>query len=131
MKIATYNINSIRNRLPCLLEWLDAAQPDAVCLQELRIYDEEFPRAESLYGESLAILRELGDRQGIAAALGNLGHIAHAHGDLACARAAHAALGVQVRCAPGSWDENQGEEDADRWIRIDSDGESEIIWRTG
>ena len=46
MKIATYNINSIRNRLPCLLEWLEAAQPDAVCLQELRIYDEEFPRAE-------------------------------------------------------------------------------------
>ncbi len=38
MKIATYNINSIRNRLPRLLEWLDEAQPDAVCLQELRIY---------------------------------------------------------------------------------------------
>lgn len=50
--------------------------------------------------------------------------------DLACARAAYAALGVQVRCAPGSWDENQGEEDADRWIRVDADGESEIIWRT-
>ena len=46
MKIATYNINSIRNRLPRLLDWLDAAQPDAVCLQELRIYDEEFPKAE-------------------------------------------------------------------------------------
>ena len=46
MKIATYNINSIRNRLPRLLEWLDEAQPDAVCLQELRIYDEEFPAAE-------------------------------------------------------------------------------------
>lgn len=50
--------------------------------------------------------------------------------DLACARAAYAALGVQVRCAPGSWDENQGEEDADRWIRVDADGESEILWRT-
>ena len=46
MKIATYNINSIRNRLPRLLEWLDEAQPDAVCLQELRIYDEEFPATE-------------------------------------------------------------------------------------
>ena len=46
MKIATYNINSIRNRLPRLLEWLDEAQPDCVCLQELRIYDEEFPAAE-------------------------------------------------------------------------------------
>jgi exodeoxyribonuclease-3 len=44
VKIATYNINSIRNRLPRLLEWLQAAKPDAVCLQELRIYDEEFPK---------------------------------------------------------------------------------------
>ena len=43
MKIATYNINSIRNRLQNLLEWLDDAKPDVVCLQELRIYHEEFP----------------------------------------------------------------------------------------
>jgi len=43
MKIATFNINSIRNRLPRLLEWLDEAKPDVVCLQELRIYHEEFP----------------------------------------------------------------------------------------
>ena len=43
MKIATFNINSIRNRLPRLLEWLKVAKPDAVCLQELRIYHEEFP----------------------------------------------------------------------------------------
>ena len=46
MKIATYNINSIRNRLGCLLDWLKDAKPDVVCLQELRIYDEEFPRDE-------------------------------------------------------------------------------------
>ena len=43
MKIATYNINSIRNRLPRLLEWLAESRPDVVCLQELRIYHEEFP----------------------------------------------------------------------------------------
>jgi exodeoxyribonuclease-3 len=43
MKIATYNINSIRNRLPRLLEWLDEAKPDVVCLQELRIHHDEFP----------------------------------------------------------------------------------------
>ena len=43
MKIATFNINSIRGRLPRLLEWLAEAQPDVVCLQELRIYHEEFP----------------------------------------------------------------------------------------
>ena len=44
VKIATFNINSIRNRLDNLLEWLDRERPDAVCLQELRAYDEEFPR---------------------------------------------------------------------------------------
>ena len=43
MKIATFNINSIRNRLPRLLEWLAESRPDVVCLQELRVYHEEFP----------------------------------------------------------------------------------------
>jgi exodeoxyribonuclease-3 len=43
MKIATFNINSIRGRLDRLLEWLRETQPDVVCLQELRIYHEEFP----------------------------------------------------------------------------------------
>ena len=43
MRIATFNINSIRGRLPRLLEWLHAARPDVVCVQELRIYHEEFP----------------------------------------------------------------------------------------
>ena len=43
MKIATFNINSIRGRLPRLLEWLDDARPDVVCLQELRVYHDEFP----------------------------------------------------------------------------------------
>lgn len=50
--------------------------------------------------------------------------------DLACARAAFAALGVQVRCAPGGWSEEEALEEADRWIRIDAEGEQEIIWRT-
>ena len=43
MRIATFNINSIRGRLPRLLEWLEETKPDVVCLQELRIYHEEFP----------------------------------------------------------------------------------------
>ena len=45
MKIATFNINSIRGRFARLLEWLDEAKPDVVCVQELRIYHEEFPIA--------------------------------------------------------------------------------------
>ena len=43
MRIATFNINSIRNRLQRLLEWLAESRPDVVCLQELRIYHQEFP----------------------------------------------------------------------------------------
>jgi len=43
MKIATFNINGIRSRLPRLLEWLAESQPDIVCLQELKALDESFP----------------------------------------------------------------------------------------
>jgi exodeoxyribonuclease III len=52
MKIATFNINDIRRRLPNLLEWLRAA-PDVVCLQELKAADASFPEAairEAGYG---------------------------------------------------------------------------------
>ena len=43
MKIATYNVNSINARLPVLLRWLAASNPDIVCLQELKAPDEKFP----------------------------------------------------------------------------------------
>ncbi len=45
MKIATWNINSIKVRLPNLLAWLAEAQPDVVCLQELKCMDDAFPRS--------------------------------------------------------------------------------------
>ncbi|CAD5109089.1 hypothetical protein [Zestomonas carbonaria] len=51
--------------------------------------------------------------------------------DLACAHAAFAALGVEIRCAPGGWQEEEGEDEADRWIRVSAAGEEEIVWRTG
>ena len=44
MKIATFNINGIRRRLPNLLEWLKDAKPDVVCLQELKAAQEAFPQ---------------------------------------------------------------------------------------
>jgi len=44
MKIATFNINGIKARLPALLDWLDAARPDVVALQELKSVDEGVPR---------------------------------------------------------------------------------------
>ncbi len=43
LKIATFNINGIRSRLPALLEWLAEEQPDIACLQELKAPDESFP----------------------------------------------------------------------------------------
>jgi exodeoxyribonuclease-3 len=43
MKIATFNINGINARLPVLLRWLEEAQPDIVCLQELKAPDGRFP----------------------------------------------------------------------------------------
>lgn len=43
MKIATFNINGIRARLPRLLEWLEREQPDIACLQELKCADEALP----------------------------------------------------------------------------------------
>lgn len=50
--------------------------------------------------------------------------------DVACAQAAFAALGVEVRCAPGGWSEEQGEENADLWIKVNAEGTQEFIWRT-
>jgi exodeoxyribonuclease III len=43
MKIATYNINGINNRIERLLEWLAETEPDAVCLQELKSETNKFP----------------------------------------------------------------------------------------
>jgi exodeoxyribonuclease-3 len=46
MKIATFNINGIKARLPALLDWLETASPDAVALQEIKSEDAAFPAAE-------------------------------------------------------------------------------------
>ncbi len=44
MKLATWNVNSLKVRLPHLSDWLQSAQPDVVCLQELKLEDAKFPR---------------------------------------------------------------------------------------
>lgn len=46
MRIATWNVNNVRHRLPLLLAWLDATKPDIVALQELKTTTAEFPVAE-------------------------------------------------------------------------------------
>jgi len=45
MKIATWNINSVKRRSHILVEWLKAAEPDVVCLQELKATEADFPLA--------------------------------------------------------------------------------------
>ncbi len=46
MKIASFNINGIKARLPILLDWLEAEAPDVAILQEIKSQDEAFPREQ-------------------------------------------------------------------------------------
>ena len=46
LKIASFNINGIKARLPRLLEWLEETRPSVACLQEIKTQDEGFPAAE-------------------------------------------------------------------------------------
>ncbi|NCS64840.1 MAG: exodeoxyribonuclease III [Hydrogenophilales bacterium CG03_land_8_20_14_0_80_62_28] len=43
MKLATWNVNSLKVRLPHLLDWLAAESPDVVCLQETKLTNDNFP----------------------------------------------------------------------------------------
>jgi exodeoxyribonuclease-3 len=45
VKIATFNVNNVNKRLPNLLAWLKSSKPDAVCLQELKAAQSDFPEA--------------------------------------------------------------------------------------
>ena len=45
LRVATYNVNSVRARLPILLPWLERVRPDIVCLQETKAQDPDFPLA--------------------------------------------------------------------------------------
>ena len=51
MRIATWNVNSVKQRVPRLLPWLDERQPDVVCLQETKLADHAFAE---LLGDALA-----------------------------------------------------------------------------
>jgi exodeoxyribonuclease-3 len=51
VRVATWNVNSVKQRLPRLLSWLDQREPDVVCLQESKLADDAF---DQLLGEQLA-----------------------------------------------------------------------------
>jgi exodeoxyribonuclease-3 len=56
MRIATWNVNSVRQRMDSLLAWLAERQPDIVCLQEIKCVDEAFPReALEVLGYNVAV----------------------------------------------------------------------------
>ena len=43
MRIATWNVNSLKARLPRVEEWLEESQPDVLCMQETKLADSAFP----------------------------------------------------------------------------------------
>src|ERR671937_1181813 len=51
MRLATWNVNSVKQRVPRLLPWLDERRPDVVCLQETKLADDAFA---DLLGAELA-----------------------------------------------------------------------------
>jgi exodeoxyribonuclease-3 len=51
MRVATWNVNSVKQRMPRLLPWLDQRKPDVVCLQETKLADDAF---SALVGDELA-----------------------------------------------------------------------------
>jgi exodeoxyribonuclease III len=57
VRVATWNVNSVRQRVPRLLPWLDDRQPDVVCLQETKLTDEAFSEllGDALTGRGYAI----------------------------------------------------------------------------
>jgi exodeoxyribonuclease-3 len=59
VRVATWNVNSIKQRLPRLLAWLDQREPDVVCLQETKLTDEAFDRllSDELATRGYAIAR--------------------------------------------------------------------------
>jgi len=46
MKLATWNVNSLKVRLPQVIDWLETNRPDMLCLQETKLLDENFPQSE-------------------------------------------------------------------------------------
>src|ERR1700752_3698372 len=46
MKLATWNVNSLKVRLPQMMEYLAAQKPDVLCLQETKLEDDKFPVME-------------------------------------------------------------------------------------
>ncbi len=45
IKVASFNVNGVRARMPVLLDWLERVRPEILALQETKVEDSEFPRS--------------------------------------------------------------------------------------
>ncbi len=66
LKIATFNVNSIRARMPVLLRWMEEHAPDVLCLQETKSQDGDFPAGELLPAGYHAVFRGEKSYNGVA-----------------------------------------------------------------
>jgi exodeoxyribonuclease III len=66
LKVATYNVNSLRRRLTIVLDWLAKHSPDVMCLQETKVQDSEFPVAEIEAAGYHAAFRGMKSYNGVA-----------------------------------------------------------------
>lgn len=68
MKIATYNVNSIRSRMHIVLPWLQKNAPDYFCMQETKVADDKFPAAEFADVGYQVVFNGIGKNSGVAIA---------------------------------------------------------------
>jgi exodeoxyribonuclease-3 len=66
MKIATFNCNSVRKRLPIILEWLEKERPDVLALQETKVQDHDFPEQAFLDAGYFVTFRGMKSYHGVA-----------------------------------------------------------------
>lgn len=66
LKLATYNANSIRARLPIIMNWLSKEDPDILCLQETKVQDKDFPVAAFQEGGYVSTFRGQKAYNGVA-----------------------------------------------------------------
>ncbi|MBV2234598.1 MAG: exodeoxyribonuclease III [Sterolibacterium sp.] len=81
MKIATWNVNSLKVRLPQVLDWLAQQQADVLCLQETKMEDRVFPQAEIEAAGYRVVFAGQKTYNGVAIlarrALGDIAHVEH------------------------------------------------------
>ena len=72
-KLATFNANSIRSRLPLVLEWLSRNRPDVLCLQETKVQDPDFPK--DAFEEAGYHVAFRGEKRGAGVAIAGLAEL--------------------------------------------------------